>query len=1043
MADIAHLEKMGRELKCPICLSLLNSAVSLTCNHVFCNLCILKSMKSGSNCPVCKVPFQRREVRPAPHMDNLVNIYKGMEVASGINIFTTQIAPATNISDGQNQGKDKSDLDNPDIGGNSCRKNKNERKFKGKNIEHVKTNEKIPSPHLVKPSFPAKKRVHVPHYPLSETPTRPKRSDAGFGKSVEQELLDSSVLPNKKPIITEAGEPILSPFFWLRERNPEDDDDTDKFCSQHTEGDIVTDTPQKAPSFSDLKDSDDETPTTMTVNEEVHNGFKAVDAFDSEMFEWTQRACSPELFSTPIKKQEVNKDELCVIQEESDATLHACTTSPHGGGTISEKLRSISAKQGAENRNADLSNPVPSTNKSVKVPKEKKKSNKRAKRTNGRSQRKRLKLSLDGGHGEVPIDSSEIENLNEGNRCNINDDALNLVGRNIRRGKKTSSIATVLGKAQNVPTESIEANIPKIRNQGGDNVGSEFAVSSGEGPRNDENLTLRCKAGKGSEIADAHPKKHPKRTKSQRVDDAIAKVLNEIPMNANQEYENMHVQLPLSSCLKANNSETLNLGEKSDTMAKLRAKRRKKRLNNSTDAKSKDGSVDEVLDDSNKDATKKTESIEHLKENLKVAHRKSETNDKVLAVANGGFLRKCETAPNQIQCAFCKSSQDSEASGEMMHYFRGKPVALDYYDEGSNVIHSHKNCTEWAPNVYFENDTAVNLETELARSRRIKCSCCGIKGAALGCYEKSCRKSFHVPCAKLVPQCRWDGENFVILCPLHTSSKLPCETSGPQEKSRKRPIPKGESHASKIKAPVKHDLTVSQQWKHSGSFNKWVFCCSSLAAAEKETVSKFAKLAGISVAKTWCSSITHVIASTDENGACRRTLKFLMGVLEGKWIMKIDWIKACMDALGPVSEVQYEIREDIHGIRDGPGLGRLRVLNKQPKLFNGFTFYLMGEFTPSYKGYLQDLIFAAGGTVLQRKPISKDQGVLLSESSKSIFIIYSLELLGKSDPVNKTTEICNRRRADAEALANSAGAKVASNSWVLDSIAACKLQSLA
>ncbi|KAL6546338.1 Breast cancer 1, early onset [Orobanche minor] len=60
MADASHLERMGRELKCPICLSLLSSAVSLTCNHVFCNACIDKSMKSASNCPVCKVPYRRR-----------------------------------------------------------------------------------------------------------------------------------------------------------------------------------------------------------------------------------------------------------------------------------------------------------------------------------------------------------------------------------------------------------------------------------------------------------------------------------------------------------------------------------------------------------------------------------------------------------------------------------------------------------------------------------------------------------------------------------------------------------------------------------------------------------------------------------------------------------------------------------------------------------------------------------------------------------------------------------------------------------------------
>lgn len=31
----------------------------------------------------------------------------------------------------------------------------------------------------------------------------------------------------------------------------------------------------------------------------------SVDLFDSEMFEWTQRPCSPELFSSPLKMQVV------------------------------------------------------------------------------------------------------------------------------------------------------------------------------------------------------------------------------------------------------------------------------------------------------------------------------------------------------------------------------------------------------------------------------------------------------------------------------------------------------------------------------------------------------------------------------------------------------------------------------------------------------------------------------------------------------------------------------------------------------------------
>nr|XP_028949128.1 protein BREAST CANCER SUSCEPTIBILITY 1 homolog [Malus domestica]XP_028949129.1 protein BREAST CANCER SUSCEPTIBILITY 1 homolog [Malus domestica] len=41
-------------------LSLLSYADSLKCNHLFCNICTVKSMKSGSFCPVYKIPYRRR-----------------------------------------------------------------------------------------------------------------------------------------------------------------------------------------------------------------------------------------------------------------------------------------------------------------------------------------------------------------------------------------------------------------------------------------------------------------------------------------------------------------------------------------------------------------------------------------------------------------------------------------------------------------------------------------------------------------------------------------------------------------------------------------------------------------------------------------------------------------------------------------------------------------------------------------------------------------------------------------------------------------------
>lgn len=101
---------------------------------------------------------------------------------------------------------------------------------------------------------------------------------------------------------------------------------------------------------------------------------------------------------------------------------------------------------------------------------------------------------------------------------------------------------------------------------------------------------------------------------------------------------------------------------------------------------------------------------------------------------------------------------------------------------------------------------------------------------------------------------------------------------------------------------------------------------------------------------------------------------------------------------------------------------------QEPKLFNGLKFYIMGEFEPAYKGYLQDLIVAAGGTILRRRPVFYDK------DEASAIIVFSVE------PSKKKT--LTQRRSDAEALAKSARARAASSSWVLDSIAGCQILDL-
>lgn len=108
---------------------------------------------------------------------------------------------------------------------------------------------------------------------------------------------------------------------------------------------------------------------------------------------------------------------------------------------------------------------------------------------------------------------------------------------------------------------------------------------------------------------------------------------------------------------------------------------------------------------------------------------------------------------------------------------------------------------------------------------------------------------------------------------------------------------------------------------------------------------------------------------------------------------------------------------------------------QEPKLFEGFEFYFTGDFPAAYRSYLQDLVIAAGGVVLQRKPVAK-QGE--GSSPAPVFIVYSLEPADGA-----AAAVVERRRAEAAAVAEATGGRAATNRWVLDSIAGCRIQSLA
>ncbi|XP_047045467.1 protein BREAST CANCER SUSCEPTIBILITY 1 homolog [Lolium rigidum] len=989
MADMGSLEKMGRELKCPICLSLLKSAVSVSCNHIFCNDCLMESMKSSSSCPVCKVPFRRREIRPSPHMDNLVGILKSMEAATGTNVVSTQVTSAVEVADGLKPADSRK-------GPKRSKKSAVQKKKITSKKEANTTKPAVASASrpTKKSSFSTNKRIHVTPFPESETPVRPRKI---MKPEEPTNNLNQDAQGKDKALASDKSEGIsLSPFFWLREREDEVIGTVETLSEPLS---LATPLRHNAPCYSDIKDSEDETPLNTTPNSKV--GVPQI--FDSEIFEWTQRPCSPELCSTPSKKQGKCKDILDHISETHDEEDIQLSCSFERLDHASNAAQLVHAKEIKQKR----------------------------KKTQGRNSKKtklpdHLKVSIKEADPNQQ-DSNSTKHL-AAKSCEKNSTTEN--NTSSRRSKAFNNINLFPCSNYN----SSETFLPQdgLETEAHDEQLSERYQRKGKNSQQKKSARKLGTTGMSTvETTETNYEPSSKRVRKM-PNGANAEKIRVINGSRN-ETEAPVLHGFMRSCtqhklLDGKSKKSKSIGEMNSQIG--------------TSMKSNiGGSTSSIL----RGRCQSNEAI-HVAPSVMDVSAKNNCAEGIQqidcsVITNFGklqacpvrntFLKKCNGAVSKVCCAFCQSVDITEVSGEMVHYHNGKQVPTEL-SGGANVIHSHKNCTEWAPDVYFEDDSVFNLMAELTRSKRIKCACCGVKGAALGCFDKSCRKSFHFTCAKLIPECRWDNENFVMLCPLHQSSKLPNEISEPQKQSKRIIAPKCPSQ-------VKSSQDCKNNWKWpSGSTQKWVLCCSALSAAEKGVVSEFAKLAGLPISTSWSPSVTHVIASTDLSGACKRTLKFLMAILNGKWIVSIDWVKACMDHMEPVDETKFEVATDVHGVTGGPRLGRHRVIKKQPKLFDGMRFYLHGDYTKSYRGFLQDLVIAAGGTVLHRKPVSRDQQKLLDDSSP-VIVVYSLE---NQEKVKFDADQHRRQADDAQALACASGGKAATSAWIIDSVAACNLQPL-
>ncbi len=141
-----------------------------------------------------------------------------------------------------------------------------------------------------------------------------------------------------------------------------------------------------------------------------------------------------------------------------------------------------------------------------------------------------------------------------------------------------------------------------------------------------------------------------------------------------------------------------------------------------------------------------------------------------------------------------------------------------------------------------------------------------------------------------------------------------------------------------------------------------VLLASHLNSNQKKEMSRLAAELKWTIATEYNASVTHLVVNTDNEGRCRRTLKYLLALLNRKWIVDANWIRCCLYSQQRADESEYTVRGDEVCHDDIPM--KIRLDGGDP-LFSGLSFHMYGEFDVPTVSDLKSLIIAGGGSLVE------------------------------------------------------------------------------
>ncbi|NWZ27400.1 BARD1 protein, partial [Asarcornis scutulata] len=180
-----------------------------------------------------------------------------------------------------------------------------------------------------------------------------------------------------------------------------------------------------------------------------------------------------------------------------------------------------------------------------------------------------------------------------------------------------------------------------------------------------------------------------------------------------------------------------------------------------------------------------------------------------------------------------------------------------------------------------------------------------------------------------------------------------------------RPVDYAESEKMKsvLMLPVKNESFSLSQLSESQSTSQardgpLGILGSSLSSEQQKLLNKLVTVLKARRCTEFNSTVTHLVIP---DVPMPSTVKCMMAVLTGCWVLKFDWVRACLRSAVREQEEKYEIQ-------GGPQRGRLNREQLLPKLFDGCYFYFLGSFSSHQKSDLVELVKAAGGQILVRQP---------------------------------------------------------------------------